>query len=121
MLVTFRSKQLMDTGDFLYILPPYRFTSYAIGILAGYYLRKIRDINITSKQLYFVWGLLLTVLSASFRLSAALTEENYEYDPMHAAWMSFLPIPFCAFFALLIFSAELKFSSKTDMRLRFQS
>lgn len=111
----------MDTGDFLYILPPYRFTSYAIGIFAGHYLRKIRDINITSTQLYFVWGLLLAVLSASFRLSAVLTEENYVYDPMHAVWMSFLPIPFCAFFALLIFSAELKFSSKADARLRFLS
>lgn len=110
--VSFSSRQLMETADFMYILPPYRFTSYAIGIATAYFLRRIRHIKISPAQLYFVWTLTFFVLFLSLRLTAELSEENYQYNSIHAALITFLPIPFCAFFALIILTAEMNFSSK---------
>lgn len=107
-----RSEQLIDTGDFMYILPPYRFTSYAIGLSAGYFLRRLRDVKVSSTQLCFLWTMTLSVFSMGIRLAAELCEENYEYNRVHAAVMTLLPIPFCAIFVLLIFTAELNYSSK---------
>lgn len=101
----------METADFMYILPPYRFTSYAIGIASGYFLRKARDVKISSTQIYFIWTVIGSALFLSLRMTVEMSEENYTYDPLHAALITFLPIPFCAFFALVIFTAELKFSS----------
>lgn len=45
-------------------------------------------------------------------MTAELSEENYEYDPIHAALVTFLPIPFCAFFALIVLTAEMNYSSE---------
>lgn len=98
----------------MYILPPYRFTSYAIGILAGFYLRNINHLMLKPKNLYFAWTLLLTILTVCFRLSAELCGENYVYNRFHAAAMTFLPIPFCAMFALIIFTAEINPTSEID-------
>ena len=95
----------------MYILPPYRFTSYAIGIASGYFLSKSRNVKISSMRLYFFWTLIASALFLSLRLTAEMSEENYKYDPFHAALITFLPIPFCAFFALIVFTAEMKFSS----------
>lgn len=96
----------------MYIVPPYRFPSYAIGILAGYYLRRVHHLAITSRHLYLAWTVILAILSICFRLSTELCEENYVYDRFHAAVMTFLPIPFCAMFVLIIFTAEINSSSK---------
>lgn len=102
----------METGDVMYILPHFRFTSYAIGIFTGIVLRKIRDIKVSSTQLYSLWTLSFSILIISLRLAAELTSKDYDYNPVHAAFMTLLPIPFCSFFALVIFSAEKKISSK---------
>lgn len=103
----------METGDLMYILPQYRFTSYALGMYVGFLLNKSRDVKISSTQLYSLLTIAFSALIASLRLAAELTDENYEYNPIHAALMTFLPIPFCVFFALIIFSAEMNVSSKT--------
>lgn len=107
----------METADFMYILPPYRFTSYAIGIATAYFLRRLRNIKISSTQLYFIWTLTFSVLFVSLRMTAELSEENYKYNPIHAAVITFLPIPFCAFFTLIILTAEMNFSSKIKLFL----
>jgi hypothetical protein len=96
----------------MYILPPFRFTSYAIGIFSGFVLTRIREIKISSTQLYSLLTVSFSVLCVSIRLSAELTDENYKYDQLHAAAMTFLPIPFCFFFALIIFCAEINYTSK---------
>lgn len=108
----FRSNQLIETGDFMYILPHYRFTSYAIGILAGYYLRKVHQDKLSTKRLYVAWTFLLSILAVTFRLSAEMCAEHYVYNRLHAAMMTFLPIPFCAMFVLIIFTAEKNASSQ---------
>lgn len=110
--LNFRSNQLMDTADFMYILPPFRFTSYAIGIFTGFAFRKARHIKVSSTQLYFAWILTLTTLFLGFRLTAELTDKSYQYNRVHAAAITFLSVPFCSFFALLIFTAEMNFSSE---------
>lgn len=102
----------METGDLMYILPHYRFTSYALGIYVGFLLNKSRDWKISTTQLYSLLTIAFSALVVSLRLAAELTDENYEYNPTHAALMTFLPIPFCVFFALVIFCAEMKVSSK---------
>jgi F0F1-type ATP synthase assembly protein I len=96
----------------MYILPPYRFTSYAIGISTGFFFRQLQDIKISSKHLYFAWTAIFTILAVVFRLVSVLANEDYEYSAIHAAAITFLPIPFCVFFVLAIYTAEMKFSSK---------
>lgn len=115
----FSSQQLMETADYMYIIPPYRFTSYAIGIATGYFLRKARSLKISSTQFYLAWSITFTVLFFGFRFSADLCAENYEYNRSDAAFMTFLPIPFCAFFALVIITAEMKFSSEFPFKWQF--
>lgn len=95
----------------MYILPHYRFTSYAIGIFTGFALTKVRDIKISSTYFYFAWTLTFTVLVICFRLAAELTDSDYKYSAVHAAAATLLPIPWCFFFVLVIFTAEVKISS----------
>lgn len=68
--------------------------------------------NISSTQLYSFWMLAFSALIIGLRLAAELTGENYEYNPLHAGLMTLLPIPFCAFFVLTIFAAEMNVSSE---------
>lgn len=62
----------------MYILPMYRFTSYAIGIYSGLVLRKMREIKKNSTQLYFIWMLAFSALLISLRFAAELTDEEIQ-------------------------------------------
>lgn len=107
----------METGDLMYILPQYRFTSYAFGVYVGVLLSKSRGVKFSSTQLYSLLTVAFSVLIVSLRLAAELTDENYKYNSLHAALMTFLPIPFCIFFALIILSAELGVTSELIVKI----
>lgn len=107
----------METGDLMYILPQYRFTSYAFGVYVGVLLSKPRHVKFSSTQLYSLMTVAFSVLIVSLRLAAELTDENYNYNSLHAALMTFLPIPFCIFFALIILSAELGVTSEFIVKI----
>lgn len=111
----------METADFMYIIPPYRFTSYAIGIGAGYFLRKAKNLKISSIQLYLAWSITFTTLFVGFHFATELSAENYEYSRTHATFLTLMPIPFCAFFALIVFTAEMKFSSEFSFNFRIKT
>lgn len=97
----------------MYILPPYRFTVYAIGIALGYVLRQSKGVRLTKLQLNLGWLLATAGLFATLFMSSMMSIFNYKYDIIHAAFYSSLaPIPWCFFFAWTIYTAQLGYRSK---------
>lgn len=92
----------------MYIIPPYRFTVYAIGILLGYCLRRFKDLKLTEMQLNIGWfvslsGLVLTIIG-----TAMMSVADYEFSPSNSAMYSaFAPITWCLFFGWVIFTSQL--------------
>jgi hypothetical protein len=106
----------------MYILPiPYRFTSYSIGILLGYFMRTQKDLKFTKPQLNFGWFLIILSTSLTILLSSMMSTYNYSYNAIHSAlFASVAPIPFCLFFAWTIFTAHLGYKkSKYTKQFHF--
>lgn len=109
-IFVFSAKKLMDTANFMYGLPPYRFTSYSIGILIGYALRNQKPQQLTPKFLCIGW--LLASLSLLLTVQLALMN-NSTYSPLYMAmFSSFTPALFCLFFAWLIYVSHHESGSK---------
>lgn len=97
----------------MYIIPPYRFTVYAIGIMLGYCLRKYKYIKLSDFQLNLGWILSSVAIIMTLLLSSAMSTVGYKYDPTHAAiYAAFAPIPWCLFFAWIIFTSQTGYKSK---------
>lgn len=103
----------------MYIIPPYRFTVYAIGILLGYYLRRFKDLKLTELQLNIGWivsllGLVLTIIG-----TAIMSVADYEFSPSNSAMYSaFAPITWCLFFGWVIFTSQLGHTSTTAINIK---
>lgn len=97
----------------MYILPPYRFTVYAIGIALGYMLRRYKDFRFTRSQLNFGWLVASLGAIATIYLSSTQSLSYYKFNLTHAALFSAVaPIPWCLFFAWVIFTSQLKYKSE---------
>lgn len=97
----------------MYILPPYRFTVYAIGLLLGYFLRQYKDLKLTNLQLKAGWFINITLLLLVIVGTASMSVSDYKYNPTHAAiYAAIAPIPWCLFFAWIIFTSQLGYKSK---------
>ncbi|XP_070502348.1 O-acyltransferase like protein-like [Chironomus tepperi] len=94
-------KQMLETANFMYGIPPYRFTSYSIGILMGYILRNQQPQKLGSKFVNIGWiaataGMVVVMVLASL--------VHYAYSPLNMAIFSAVtPNLFCAFFAWIIY------------------
>ena len=107
--------QLFDTAGKTYILPPHRFTVYAMGILLGYILRKYKDIKLTQTQLTMGWYISTGLLLSAFCAPAPMGTMGYKFNPTHAAhYAAFAPIGWCLFFAWIIFTSQLGYKSKEN-------
>lgn len=93
-----------ESADFMYIIAPYRFSVYAIGILLGFVLHKFKNTTLTQKQLNLGWLSALSLLIAT----VAICMMNLTYTPFNDAMFAGIgSITLCAFFAWIIFSAQL--------------
>lgn len=109
----FSVSKLYDIASFMYILPPYRFTVYAIGIGLGYMLRTYKDIRLTRKQLNLGWLFATVGLGGTLYATSMMSNFNYKFDILHAAlYSSLAPITWCLFFAWTIYTAQLGYRSK---------
>jgi hypothetical protein len=100
----------------MYILPPYRFTVYAIGIALGYILRTHKGYQLTPKQLNLGWFIATIGLIATFLSSSVMSVYNYKFDTLHASFFSSIaPIPWCFFFAWTIYAAQLGYKNSMEI------
>lgn len=92
----------------MYIIPPYRFTVYAIGILLGYCLRHFKDLKLTELQLNIGWMLSMSLLFSTIIGTAMMSVADYEFSSSNSAkYSAFAPISWCLFFAWVIFTSQL--------------
>lgn len=97
----------------MYIIPPYRFTVYAIGLLLGYVLRQYNNLKLTNYQLKTGWFVNVTLFILLLVGTASMSVPGYKYNPIHAAvYAEIAPIPWCLFFAWIIFTSQLGYKSK---------
>lgn len=103
-----------ELSDNTYILPPYRFTPYAMGILLGYVLRKYKDFMKPSKPtMLFGWLIATLCLIATHWMCFS----SQVYSPLTAARFSAIaPITWCFVFAWIIFSAQTGYKSKKSFQ-----
>lgn len=97
----------------MYILPPYRFTVYAIGIALGYILRTHKNVRLTKSQLNLGWFIATLGFLGTIFASAAMSVYNYKFSVLHAAiYSSLAPIPWCFFFGWVIYTSQLGYKSQ---------
>ena len=97
----------------MYIIPPHRFTVYAIGIMLGYCMRKYKDIKLSNLQLNLGWILSSLAIIVTLLMSSVMSKVGYEFNATYAAiYAAFAPIPWCLFFAWIIFTSQAGYKSK---------
>lgn len=109
-----------ESADFMYIVPPYRFSVYAMGILLGFTLHKFQNTSLTQKQLNLGWLSAIACMIAT----VAICIGNVTYTPFHDAMFAGIgSITFCAFFAWIIFAAHLGHKSvyMSDIAINYAS
>lgn len=105
-------KQLFETADRMYIMPPHRFTVYAMGIGLGYILRMFKDLKLTHNQLKTGWYLSTASFLLAFFGPAPMGDIDYKFSSTHAAhYAAFAPIAWCIFFGWIILVSQLGYKS----------
>ncbi|KAL3280802.1 hypothetical protein HHI36_004033 [Cryptolaemus montrouzieri] len=106
-------QQLFDTADNMYILPIHRLTVYIIGILLGYYLRKMKHFRLSKLQIRIGNSIALVSCLGSLLGPAFMGKITYLYNPVDAAWYAaFAPILWCTSFAWIIFSVHVGYEDR---------
>jgi hypothetical protein len=99
--------KIAEVADRMYIIPPFRFTVYAMGMLVGYALRKYKNHMPTTNQVRLGWtlGFLSFVLTSI--ASVRMNFPDYRYDKYEAGvYAALAPAAWCVFSAWIIFIAE---------------
>lgn len=105
-------QQLFKTADLMYILPPHRFTVYAMGIILGYFLRQFKDIKLSKRQIKIGWYISTAAMLISFFGPAPMGDISYKFNATHASYYAaFAPIGWCLFFAWMILTSHLGYKS----------
>lgn len=100
---------MYESADFMYIMPPYRFTVYAIGILLGYGLQKWKHVKLSQLQLRLGW----IAFIASLLITVTICAVNQHYSPFNdALFASIASITISLFFTFIIFIAHLGHGGK---------
>lgn len=107
-------KQLFETADRMYIMPPHRFTVYSMGIGLGYILRMCKDFRFTKSQLKIGWYLSIASFLLAFFGPAPMGDIDYQFNSTHAAhYAAFAPIAWCLFFGWIILVSQLGHKSES--------
>jgi hypothetical protein len=100
---------MYESADFMYVIPPYRFTVYAIGILLGYCLQTYKNSQLSPYQLKVGWFASFNCLLAT----AAICILNQNYTPFNdALFAGIASITINLFFAWIIFAAHMGYKSE---------
>lgn len=111
----FRVSKMLESANFMYIVPPYRFTVYAIGILLGYFLHLFKNRTLSDLQLKLGWIAAL----GSLVITIAICFRNITYTPFNDAMFAGIgSVTICMFYSWVIFVARLGHKS---MRVQWLS
>lgn len=106
--------KIAEVADRLYIIPPFRFTVYAIGMLLGYFLRKHKDYQPTPMQVRVGWTVGFLSFLFTLLVSILMNFPDYKYNRFEAGlYAAFAPASWCVFSAWIIFISEKGSNSKS--------
>jgi hypothetical protein len=99
--------KIAEVADRMYIIPPFRFTVYAIGMLLGYTLRKYKDFQPNSRQRALGWTIGFGTFFATILTSIRMNFPDYTYNKVEAAFYAALaPAMWCGLSSWIIFIGE---------------
>jgi hypothetical protein len=102
-----RISKISEVADKMYIIPHYRFTVYALGMMVGYFLRKYRNIRLTKLQETCGWIIGYVTFIITFLVSVKMNFPDYKYDALEAAlYASLVPPLWCVLSLWGIFISE---------------
>lgn len=124
--------KIAEVADRMYIIPPFRFTVYSMGMLLGYSLRRYKDFRPTPLQARIGWIVGFLSFLITLTVSIAMNYPDYKYNKFEAAlYASFAPPAWCMFSAWIIFISEKGCNSRpatclllnfpTDISISFHS
>lgn len=105
---------LIDTANYLYIIPTHRFTVYGIGLLLGFALRTCDSVKLKNHHIFI--GNAVSAFAAICIINTAtkMTGLEVEYNKFHHAFFAaFAPILACIPVSWMIFSAQNGYKSKS--------
>lgn len=109
--------KIAEVADRMYIIPPFRFTVYSMGMLLGYVLRTKKDYKLTKSQSMLGWtcGFLSFFITLIF--SIRMNFPDYKYDKFEAGlYAAIAPATWCVFSAWIIFASEKGCNSKCERK-----
>lgn len=99
--------KISEVADRMYIIPPFRFTVYSIGMFLGYILRKYKDHQPTPTQVRAGWTFGFLSFLITLIVSIRMNYPDYKYNKIEAAFYAALAPPsWCIFSAWIIFISE---------------
>jgi hypothetical protein len=99
--------KIAEVADRMYIIPPYRFTVYAIGMLLGYTLRRYKHHQPTPMQVKTGWTLGFLSFLITLIVSIRMNFPDYKYNRLESAlYAAFAPPTWCLFSAWIIYISE---------------
>jgi peptidoglycan/LPS O-acetylase OafA/YrhL len=102
----------------MYFLPPYRFTSFAMGILLAIFLRNNENFKLSKVQRML--GNLMSLACAV--MTCVIVVRNVKFNPLSQAYFSaFAPITYCFIFAWFILLARSGSESEGKLKFRWSS
>lgn len=100
-------QKIAEVADKMYIIPPFRFTVYAMGMFLGWVLRKYKSIQPTPSQTRIGWTISFSAFLATVLVSIGMNFHGYRYNKFHAAlYAALAPITWSLFSAWIIFISE---------------
>jgi hypothetical protein len=105
--------KIAEVADRMYIIPPFRFTVYSIGMLLGYTLRKHKDFQPTKAQTILGWIAAFSTFFITLLASVRMNFHDYKYDKVEAAlYAAFAPAMWCGLSTWIIFISQKGCNSK---------
>lgn len=99
--------KIAEVADRMYIIPPFRFTVYSMGMLLGYVLRKYKDHMPSPNQVRVGWTLGVLTLIGTSIASVRMNFPDYHYDKFQAGiYAALAPAGWCVFSAWIIYISE---------------
>lgn len=105
--------KIAEVADRMYIIPPFRFTVYSIGMFLGYILRKHKDHKPSQTLVRIGWSIGVLSFLVTLVVSILMNFPDYKYNKFQSAlYAAFAPPTWCIFSAWIIFISEKGSNSK---------
>jgi len=106
-------QKIAEVADRMYIIPPFRFTVYAMGMLLGYVLRRHKNYVPTDKIVRLGWTIAFLSFVITSIASIRLNFPDHVYNKLESGlYASFAPAGWCLFSAWIIYISEKGSKSK---------